>query len=381
MKRCIAIPDSFKGTVSSTEICELFREVSGRIFPDCEVVTLPVADGGEGTVDCFLQAMVGEKISCRVTGPWFEPVESFYGRFGDTAVIEMAAAAGLPMVGERKDPSRTTTYGVGELIQHAVEHGAKQIVLGMGGSCTNDGGCGCAAALGVRFFNEQGETFTPVGATLEQIARIDVSSAQALLEGIQVTAMCDVENPMTGPQGAAYIFGPQKGADAKMVEMLDGQLCSLAGKLEALPGCEGLAQRAGAGAAGAFGAGAVAFLNAELKSGIETVLDAVHFEEQLTGADAVFTGEGRFDSQSLHGKVIDGIAKRVKGTGIPLYVLAGDLMEDVPEAYDCGITAMFSNNRGAVPFSEARLHSRDNLAYVVENILRLIRATESRKNS
>jgi glycerate kinase len=374
MKKLIVIPDSFKGTLSSSEICGVIGEKAEKIFPGCQVAALPVADGGEGTVDCFLQAMEGEKVSLTVTGPWFEPVESFYGRFGETAVIEMAAAAGLPMVGERKDPSRTTTYGVGELIRHAIEQGAREIVLGMGGSCTNDGGCGCAAALGVEFLDEQGNAFTPIGATLSKIKAIRLEKAAKLLDGIHVTAMCDVENPMYGPTGAACIFGPQKGADETMVSFLDEQVKSLAAKLETDLGCTGLAELEGSGAAGAFGAGAVAFLNAELKSGIETVLDFVEFEEKLQGADAVFTGEGRFDSQSLHGKVISGIAKRMQGSGIPLYVLAGDLTEDVPEAYDCGITALFSINRGAVPFEIARKHSRENLAYVAENIFRTIKA-------
>lgn len=376
MKKCIVIPDSFKGTISSNEICNILKEKAELVFPQCDVITLPVADGGEGTVDCFLQAMLGEKVRLQVTGPWFKPIDSFYGRFGEVAVIEMAAAAGLPMVEDCKDPSKTTTYGVGELIRHAVEHGAKQIVLGMGGSCTNDAGCGCASALGVEFFDVQGNTFTPVGATLSDIHTIRLDAAKDFLKGITITAMCDVENPMFGPTGAACIFAPQKGADSEMVALLDEQLKALGFKLETELGMKGLCIQEGTGAAGAFGAGAVAFLGAELKSGIETVLDFVEFEKQLVGADAVFTGEGRFDSQSLHGKVISGIAKRMKGSDIPLYVLAGDLSEDVPEAYDCGITALFSINRGAIPFEIAKKLSKQNLSYVAENIFRMIKASE-----
>lgn len=259
MQRFIIIPDSFKGTISSIEICEIIKQKAQLIFPDCDVVTLPVADGGEGTVDCFLQAMPGEKVSCQVTGPWFEQVDSFYGMFGKTAVIEMAAAAGLPMVEDRKDPSKTTTYGVGELMKHAMEHGATEIVLGMGGSCTTDGGCGCAAALGAKFYREDGSEFVPVGENLDQIARVDLQEVEKLCKGVSITAMCDVENPMYGSRGAAYVFGPQKGAGPRMVEMLDQNLKALAKIMEEQLGLAGLPQQEGAGAAGAFGAGAVAF--------------------------------------------------------------------------------------------------------------------------
>ncbi|MBC8610513.1 Glycerate kinase [uncultured Ruminococcus sp.] len=373
MQRFIIIPDSFKGTISSIEICEIIRQKAQLIFPDCDVVTLPVADGGEGTVDCFLQAMPGEKVSCQVTGPWFEQVDSFYGMFGKTAVIEMAAAAGLPMVEDRKDPSKTTTYGVGELMKHAMEHGATEIVLGMGGSCTTDGGCGCAAALGAKFYREDGSEFVPVGENLDQIARVDLQEVEKLCKGVSITAMCDVENPMYGSRGAAYVFGPQKGAGPRMVEMLDQNLKALAKIMEEQLGLAGLPQQEGAGAAGAFGAGAVAFLGAKLNSGIETVLDHVHFDEHLKTADAVFTGEGRFDSQSLDGKVISGVARRTKAAEVPLYVIAGDLARDIPDAYSRGVTAMFSINRNAIPFEEAKKHSKEDLAFMAENIFRLMR--------
>ncbi|MBS7174668.1 glycerate kinase family protein [Massiliimalia timonensis] len=373
MQRFIIIPDSFKGTISSIEICEIIKQKAQLIFPDCDVVTLPVADGGEGTVDCFLQAMPGEKVSCQVTGPWFEQVDSFYGIFGKTAVIEMAAAAGLPMVEDRKDPSKTTTYGVGELMKHAMEHGATEIVLGMGGSCTTDGGCGCAAALGAKFYREDGSEFVPVGENLDQIARVDLQEVEKLCKGVSITAMCDVENPMYGSRGAAYVFGPQKGAGPRMVEMLDQNLKALAKIMEEQLGLAGLPQQEGAGAAGAFGAGAVAFLEAKLNSGIETVLDHVHFDEHLKTADAVFTGEGRFDSQSLDGKVISGVARRTKAAEIPLYVIAGDLARDIPDAYSRGVTAMFSINRNAIPFEEAKKHSKEDLAFMAENIFRLMR--------
>ena len=287
----------------------------------------------------------------------------------------MAATAGLPMVGDKKDPCKTTTYGVGELVRHAVEQGAKHIILGLGGSATNDGGCGCAAALGVKFTDKDGKEFVPVGGTLDQIAGIDVSAAKALLEGVELTAMCDIDNPMYGERGAAYIFGPQKGADDEMVKFLDGQLRAMDA---AIIRCLDLhvADLPGAGAAGAFGAGCVAFLGAKLKSGIETVLDTVEFDRRMEGADVVFTGEGRIDSQSVHGKVIDGISRRTTKAGVPLVAIVGDVRDDAYEAYDIGVTAIFSINRLAIPFSEARPRSRQDYIRTFEDVLRLIKAVE-----
>ena len=374
MKKCVMISDSFKGSLSSSRICAIAHERTEAFFPGCQVVGLPVADGGEGTVDCFLEACGGERITAEVTGPLGEPVSAAYGRLPDgTAVIEMAAAAGLPMVGERKDPLRTTTYGVGQLIRHAVEHGAKTIILGLGGSATNDCGCGCAAALGVRFLNQDGEAFLPVGGTLDQVAGIDISAARRLLEGVSLTAMCDIDNPMFGPQGAAYIFGPQKGADPETVERLDRNLRSINRVIERKLGIF-VSELPGAGAAGAFGAGVVAFLGGSLKSGIETVLDTVGFDRLLEGTDYVFTGEGRIDSQSLRGKVISGVAARAVKQGVPVIALVGDVLDDAYGAYDIGVTAIFSINRLAIPFSEAKHRSRQDYIHTFEDVLRCMRA-------
>ena len=377
MKKCVMISDSFKGSLSSSDICAIARESVAKFFPGCEVVTLPVADGGEGTVDCFLEACGGEAVKVSgVSGPYGEKIDAVYARLDETtAVVEMAATAGLPMVGDKKDPCRTTTYGVGELVRHAVEQGAKHIILGLGGSATNDGGCGCAAALGVRFTDRDGKEFVPVGGTLDQIAGIDVTAARELLRGVELTAMCDIDNPMYGQRGAAYIFGPQKGADDAMVKFLDDQLRAMDG---AIIKCLGLhvADLPGAGAAGAFGAGCVAFLGAKLKSGIETVLDTVEFDRRMAGADVVFTGEGRIDSQSVHGKVIDGISRRTTKAGVPLVAIVGDVRDDAYEAYDIGVTAIFSINRLAIPFSEARPRSRQDYIRTFEDVLRLVKAVE-----
>jgi glycerate kinase len=344
-----------------------------KFFPDCEVISLPVADGGEGTVDCFLTALQGKKVYVKVHGPHMESTTAYYGRFGSTAIIEMAQAAGLPMVGDRRDPAVTTTYGVGELMAHAVQNGATELIVGLGGSATNDGGCGCAAALGVLFLDRNGKEFIPTGGTLEKIASIDITKAQQLLSGCRITAMCDIDNPMHGPTGAAYIFGPQKGANDEMVQELDQQLVYLDQKIQQCLG-KNVADIAGAGAAGAFGAGMMAFFDASLNSGIEIVLDTVHFNQILAGADAVFTGEGKIDGQSLQGKVVIGVAKRAKRQHVPVYVLAGDVADDAYSAYDLGVSAIFSINRFAIPFSQAKLRSGKDYAHTLEDVLRLIKS-------
>ena len=372
MKKVVLIPDSFKGTLTSVEICTAIGECVHRHFPACEVVALPVADGGEGTVDCFLYALPnGQRVAAPVQDPFGREITGFYGRFGELAVIEMAAAAGLPLVEHEKDPRKATTYGVGQLIAHAVDNGATQIVLGLGGSATNDGGCGCAAALGAKFYNSKGEPFIPVGGTLQDITLIDLQQVEKKLRGVQVTAMCDVENPLCGPNGAAEVFAPQKGADKEMVQLLDAGLCHMSEVIGRQFGIKEIAQLQGAGAAGGFGAGVVAFLQGNLKRGIETVLDTLAFDTHLTQCDVVFTGEGRIDGQSLQGKVISGVAARAVKKRVPVVALVGDVGEGIEKIYDCGVSAVFSINRVAVPFSEARLRSRKDLVSTAEDVLRL----------
>lgn len=373
MKKCIVISDSFKGTLSSLEICRIARESIPRFFPECRVEAVPVADGGEGTVECFVQAIGAEPVPVEVCGPYGETVRAVYARKGALAIIEMAAAAGLPMVGMRRNPEKTTTYGVGQLISHAVETGCSEILLGLGGSATNDGGCGAAAALGVQFYDQAGQTFVPTGGTLTQIARIDRSQAQKCLEGVKVTVMCDVENPLCGPLGASSVFGPQKGADAAMVERLDRGLSHLARILERDLEVA-VAEVPGAGAAGGMGAGCLAFLQAELKSGIECVLDIVHFDDLLEDASLVITGEGRIDSQSVHGKVISGIARRTRPRGIPLVAVVGGIAEDADAGYDLGVTAMFGIDRTAQSLEDYASRSSVFYQRTLEDILRLLQA-------
>ena len=376
MKKYIVISDSFKGTLSTLDICSIAREVFPAHFPDCELVTLPVADGGEGTVACFLEALQAQAVSVTVSGPFGEPVQAAYARKGALAVIEMASAAGLPLAGERRDPEAATTYGVGQLIRHAAEQGCTDILLGLGGSATNDGGCGCAAALGVQFYGDNGDSFVPTGGTLADIAHVDTSDCRCLLKNVRVTVMCDVENPLCGPNGAAWVFGPQKGADDAMAARLDDGLRHLDAVLQRDLGLH-LADLPGAGAAGGMGAGSIAFLGGTLRSGIEAVLDAVDFDSQLDGADLVITGEGRIDFQSVQGKVISGIAKRTAPRGIPLVAIVGGIGPGAEAAYDLGLTAVFSINRAAEAFSESAPKSAENYRRTLSDLLRLIKAMEA----
>lgn len=372
MKKVIVIPDSFKGTMSSKEVCEIMAKAIKDYKENIEVVSIPVADGGEGSVDAYLLALQGEKVWCRVKGPFFEEIDAFYGRIGkDTAVVEMAACAGLPLVEEKANPMLTTTYGVGELIDHAIQNGAKKIIVGLGGSCTNDGGTGAAAALGVRFYNKEGKSFIPTGGTLKDIIRIDAIECIKRLAGIEMITMCDIDNPLYGKNGAAYIFGPQKGADEQMVEALDNGLRQLSERIEVWLGKD-VAKLKGAGAAGGMGAGMVAFFGSKLQMGIETVLDVVNFEHLLEDADLVFTGEGKIDSQSLSGKVVMGVARRAKVYGVPTIVLVGAIGEGVEPIYDEGVKAIFSINKAPIPFEEARHKSKENLYFMMKNILNLL---------
>lgn len=381
MKKIVLIPDSFKGTLSSTQICEIISGEIKRQFSDCEIISIPVADGGEGSVDCFLSALGGEKITAIASGPHFEKMDSYFGYLleSSTAVIEMASCAGLPLVENRKDPLGTTTYGVGELLLEAANHGATKIILGLGGSCTTDGGCGAAAACGVKFYDKTGNSFIPTGGTLSQIEHIDTSGLDPAIKTVDIVAMCDIENPMYGPQGAAYVFGPQKGANKNEVTLLDEGLIHLANVIKKTLRAD-VAAIPGTGAAGAMGAGMIAFFGAHLQMGIETVLDTVHFSDTIKGADLVFTGEGRLDVQSLRGKVVIGVAKRSQKEGVPVIALVGGVDGDMKATYDMGVTAIFSINRLPEDFSISKNKSAENLAATVQDVLRVIKVFKEESN-
>lgn len=380
MRKYVVIPDSFKGCLSSGEICDIIaREIRCR-DPEARVCALPVADGGEGTVDAFLGALGGEKIAVPCRDPYGRPLTAHYGLFpdGKTAVIEMAAAAGLPLVGEDRRVADTTTYGVGQLIAHALKRGAERIILGLGGSATNDGGCGAAAALGVEFLDAEGKAFVPVGGTLCRLAHIRTDGLLPALRQAEVIAMCDIDNPLCGESGAAAVFAPQKGADAATVRMLDEGLAHLAAVIEKDLGCS-LLTLPGGGAAGGFGAGSVAFLDARLQMGIEAVLDLTDFDRLAADAYLVITGEGRLDSQSLRGKVVVGVARRARALGVPVVALVGSSETDIAAAYDAGVTAVFPINPAPTTLSEALAHARTHLAFTAENVLRFARCLEENR--
>lgn len=371
MPKFILVPDSFKGTMGSTQVCAAMERGIRRVLPDAIIDSLPVADGGEGSVDAFLSAIGGEKRTLEVCGPFFDKIESYYGVLSDkeTAVIEMAACAGLPLVYNKKDPSRTTTYGVGELMLHAASSGCKQLILCLGGSATNDAGCGAAAAAGIRFYDKKGRQFIPVGGTLSDIVFIDMSGIAPALSGVNIVTMCDVDNPLYGEAGAAYVFGPQKGADERMIRFLDDGLRGLARVTKA----EDIARMNGSGAAGGMGFGMRVFFNSKLRMGIETVLDITGFDGLLRGTDYVFTGEGRIDPQSMHGKVVIGVARRAKNAGVPVIAVVGDIADGIEEAYEMGVTAVFSINRVLLEREAARTRAQRDLELTVADIVRILR--------
>ncbi len=375
MEKILLVPDSFKGTLSSRQVCQVMAGQLRRFFPQAQVKSIPVADGGEGSVEAFLAAAGGERRTRTVTGPFGEPVEAFYGVLGDgrTAVIEMAACAGLPLAEGRLNPERATTYGVGELLLAAKEAGCTKAILGLGGSCTNDGGVGAAAALGAKFTRADGTAFVPTGGTLGEIAALDVSPVAQALQGMELTAMCDIDNPLYGEAGAAAVFAPQKGADAAMVARLDAGLRHL-GQVAARCLGRDFSHLPGAGAAGGLGFGMAAFCGAQLRMGIDAVLDAVGFDSLLPGTDVVFTGEGKIDSQSARGKVVSGVAVRCRKAGVPVVAVVGQIGQGFEEMYQQGLTAVFSINRAAQPFAESRFHAGENLALTMENIARLLAA-------
>ena len=324
----IIAPDSFKGTMTAVEVCKIVKKEFLKIQPDADIRCLPIADGGEGTVDALL-FNGGERVNVRVKDPLFRDIDSFFGILPDgTAVIEMAAASGLPLVGEDKNPLLTTTYGTGQLISAALDKGCREILLGIGGSATNDGGIGCVAALGARFLDDNGEEVSLNGAGLGDIAKIDLSGLDKRLSGTKIKVLCDVISPLYGTTGAAYVFAPQKGADEAAVRILDDGLKHLAEVTKQTIG-EDNAYLEGAGAAGGLGFAAVSFLGGKLVRGAPTVLRAMEFDTLVKNADLVITGEGCFDEQSLLGKAPSCVAQ-LSGD-VMVIAVAGRCKTELPE--------------------------------------------------
>lgn len=371
MKKVVIAPDSFKGTMSSIEVCNIVESGIKDLLPEMDVIKVPIADGGEGTVDAFLTAIGGEKVNVNAKGPHFYDIEAFYGILPDreTAVIEMAAASGLSLAGENKNPCLTTSYGTGQLIADALERGCIKIILGIGGSATNDGGIGMAAALGVKFLDETGNEIPLNGGGLERLHRIDISNLNKRLESCKITVACDVDNPLCGPNGASHVFGPQKGADPDMVKLLDRNLKHYSEDLNKEFGIQ-VENIPGTGAAGGVAVSLLAFTNCTIRKGIGIVLDTVDFDRLIEGADLIITGEGKIDGQSLRGKVPVGIAERALRKNIPVIAIVGSIGDGADEVYRHGIGAVFSTCRNTITFEEAKLTCRENLYKTVENVIR-----------
>ena len=378
MKIVIA-PDSFKECLTALEVAQAIEEGILSVMPDAECIKVPVADGGEGTVRSLVDATGGQLLQCTVTGPLGEPVTAALGLLGDreTAVIEMAEASGLALVPpDKRNPLHTTTYGTGELISKALDLGARQLIIGIGGSATNDGGIGMMQALGVRFLDKAGQPVPPGGAGLLLLDQIDTSNLDQRLADVNCRVACDVNNPLTGPSGASHIFGPQKGATPEQVALLDRALmhydqllqCQLGKNVGLVPG---------AGAAGGMGAALLAFLNTSLQPGIEIVMEAVDLVGQLQGADLVITGEGRIDGQTVCGKTPVGVSRLAKASGLPVIAIAGCLGDGHERIHSEGIDALFPVISHLDSLSNILNEGANNIRRSARNIARLLAISHS----
>ncbi|PFA31136.1 glycerate 2-kinase [Bacillus thuringiensis] len=369
MKVVIA-SDSYKENLKAIEVCEAIERGFRAIFPNAKYVKIPIGDGGEGTVESLVDATGGRIISISVTGPLRESVQAFYGVSKDkkTAFIEMAAASGLQHVPvEKRNPLITTTKGTGELILHALNQGVEYIILGLGGSATNDGGAGMLAALGVRFINDKGEVIDPSGGTLHSIVAIDFSQMDPRLKGVKIEAACDVDNPLVGMQGASFVFGRQKGANIEMMKELDENLKHYANILKRYVSSD-VSEIPGAGAAGGMGAAVISVLKGDLRRGIEIVLDYTNFDKHIEDADLIITGEGRIDEQTAYGKAPVGVAGRAKRFSVPVIAIGGSVSSDYSAVYEKGIDAVFSITTRPMTLEEAYRVAEENIEMTTKNI-------------
>ncbi|MDE7153254.1 MAG: glycerate kinase [Muribaculaceae bacterium] len=376
MKKILFAFDSFKGSLTSIEVGEAASRGAKKVFPQVETVVVPVADGGEGTVEAVVGATGGEIVTAVVTGPLGDKVEAAYGISGDTAIIEMAAASGLPLVPpQKRNPWITTSRGTGELIRDAIARGCRKFLIGIGGSATNDAGTGMLRALGFRFLDKEGTDVAEGGGATGRIAFIDTSEVLPQLAECSFTVACDVTNPLTGPSGASHVFGPQKGADTAMTEALDRSLASFARVVEELKGTD-LSTYPGAGAAGGLGFAFLAFLEATLEPGVEMVLEAIGFDRCLTDADLAFTGEGRLDTQTPMGKTPAGVLRHCRRFGVPVIAVGGSLQPDAVQLLEeTGFAAVFPVIPAPMSLSEALMPdvAAANVERTVEQILRTLK--------
>lgn len=375
MKVVIAI-DSLKGSLSSMEAGMAIKDGILAAKPDAEVIVKPLADGGEGTTDALIEGMNGERIDLTVTGPMHTPVDAYYGYLKDTntAVMEMASAAGITLVPDsEKNPLLATSYGVGEMINDAIQRGCRNFIIGIGGSVTNDGGIGMLKALGVRFLDENGEDAGEGGQALAKVARIDVSGMNPLLKECHIQVACDVNNPLCGKNGSTYVYGPQKGVTEDMKKTLDEAMAHFA-RVTSETLENDYMNTPGAGAAGGLGYAFLAYTGAALTPGIELILDAVGLEEELSGADVVVTGEGRLDFQTAMGKAPVGVARLAKKYNAKVIAFAGSVTKEATACNKEGIDAFFPILRGVCTLAEAMdpVAARNNMTATVEQVFRLL---------
>src|SRR5437763_7226515 len=380
--RIIIAPQSLKGSLTAAEAGQAIALGVQAVYPDAEIDIVPIADGGEGTVQALVDATGGEIVQQRVTGPLGEPVTAFFGLLGDgrTAALEMAAAAGLPLVPpSRRDPRITTTYGVGELILAAMDRGCRHFIIGIGGSATNDGGAGMAQALGASLLNAEGRELERGGAALATLSRISTAGLDARLQECTLEVACDVTNPLCGSTGASAIYGPQKGATPEMVVELDAALAHYAQIIERDLG-KSVSDIPGSGAAGGLGAGLLTFLHATLRPGAQIVLEAVQLEKHLHAADLVITAEGQLDSQTAYGKSVGAVAALAKRHGLPVVALAGSLGDGYQVVYSLGVDAVAVLPSGPMTLSYAMEHAAQLTSDSTERALRLLRVGTNMKS-
>jgi len=372
--RVLVASDSFKGSLSSIKVGEAVTEGVKKVFPEAEVKIIPIADGGEGTVEAVVTASGGRYLKKWVSSPLGEPIEAEMGLLPDgTAVIEMAAASGLPLVPlEKRNPRIASTRGTGELMKAALDEGAKRILIGIGGSATNDGGAGVIQALGVKLLDDQGKELPPGGASLGKLALIDVTDIDKRLADVEITVICDVDNPLCGPRGATAVYGPQKGVTPDMVNELDGCLRHFAAVIRDQLGLD-IQDTPGAGAAGGLGAGLLAFTKAQLKSGTEAVLDTINFDEIIGDYDWVITGEGRIDAQSAYGKVPKGVGTRAQKHGKPVIAVVGSVGDGAEAMYAYGLQAIVPIVNRIMTLDEAMADAYLLVVEASERICRLLK--------
>lgn len=372
--KLIFASDSFKGSLSSRKTAELLTKAAHEVFGECECIGVPVADGGEGTVDAVIDALSGKKVNVTVHDPLMNLIQASYGIVGDIAIIEMAAASGLTLVPENlRDPMNTTTYGTGELILDALSHGCRELYVAIGGSATNDGGMGCLRALGAKFLDRNGNELSGCGRDLTEVSTINLTQLDSRLSDASVTVLCDVKNPLCRENGATYTFAKQKGATPKTLELLENGMQNYRDVICLQFGinCDTIN---GAGAAGGLGAALKVFLNATMQSGIETVLNLIGFDDLLSGADLVVTGEGRADRQSLCGKVMQGVGLHAKAKGVPVIGLCGSLSDGAEELLNCGVTKLFALSDSADSIEDAIANAE---RYYYETAVGMFRSCKS----